>query len=123
MRYFLLLIIIIFAVSCDHTEKLELSADLETAKMLSNKYIIIDTHIDLPMRLYYGKGSMSDIMEGGNLDHKRAVEGGLDVPFMSIFVPARTEMNGAKVMADSLITLVEKLVNGFPDKFALANNG
>ena len=122
MRYFLLLIIIISAISCDHTEKQKLSADLETAKMLSHKYIIVDTHIDLPMRLYYGKGSMSDIMEGGNLDYKRAVEGGLDVPFMSIFVPARTEMNGAKVMADSLITLVEKLVNEFPDKFALAKS-
>ena len=120
MRFFALLVFLFSVVSCEMNNDQVLKADLETATKLSQEFIIVDTHIDLPMRFYYGKESMQRIMETGNLDYERAVKGGLDAPFMSIFVPARTEMNGAKKMADSLITLVEKLTNKFPDKFAIA---
>ena len=58
----------------------------------------------------------------GDFDYNRAKEGGLDAPFMSIYIPARhqQEEGASKVVADSLIDLVESITVKHPDKFALA---
>ena len=58
--------------------------------------------------------------EGGHFDYVRAKKGGLDAPFMSIYIPASLEMNGAMDLAKELIASVEKLCQDHPDKFALA---
>ncbi len=48
-------------------------------------------------------------------------EGGLDAPFMSIYIPAGyQERGGAKDFADSLIRMTERVANTWPDKFAMA---
>lgn len=121
MKFLLYLSIAVLMLSCSTTEnKQEISLDY--AKKLSQKFILIDTHIDLPMRLYMSKDSMEKVMREGNLDYLRARKGGLNAPFMSIYTPARSEFNGAKVMADSLITLVEKLQSTWPKKFAIATS-
>lgn len=44
---------------------------------------------------------------GGDFDYVRAKEGGLDAPFMSIYVPSeREQQKTAKQLADSLIDMV-----------------
>jgi membrane dipeptidase len=59
--------------------------------------------------------------DSGDFDYPRAVLGGLNAPFMSIFTPAELEeAGGSKALADSLIDLVEGLVAKSPDKFAIA---
>ncbi len=60
--------------------------------------------------------------ESGDFDYPRAREGGLDAPFMSIYVPASTQdtPGAAKKLADELIDMVEKFAKDWPDKFALA---
>ena len=59
----------------------------------------------------------------GDFDHPRSVAGGLDVPFMSIYIPAKFQTDGgAKKKADSLIDLVEGLITAHPDKFARAHS-
>ncbi|MEE8118149.1 MAG: dipeptidase, partial [Gammaproteobacteria bacterium] len=63
---------------------------------------------------------VSQATEGGDFDYPRAVAGGLNAPFMSIFTPAESEMNGAKDLADRLISMVEGIVAESPDKFAIA---
>lgn len=88
---------------------------------LAHKFIITDGHVDLPWRLTKGMENISLRTEGGDFDYIRAKEGGLDAPFMSIYVPASyQETGGAKAKADSIIDLVESLANDYPDKFALA---
>lgn len=90
------------------------------ANQLSKEILIIDTHIDLPMRL---KSKWEDISQTtkGDFDYPRAKSGGLSVPFMSIYVAARFEGKGAKAGADALIDLVNKIVENNPDKFALVD--
>jgi membrane dipeptidase len=42
----------------------------------------------------------------GDFDYKRAKEGGLTSPFMSIYIPSSVEGNNTKLLADSLINMV-----------------
>ncbi len=59
----------------------------------------------------------------GNFDYPKAKRGGLDAPFMSIYVPSAYQVSGgAKEFADSLITMVSQLPVEFPQLFGLANN-
>lgn len=90
------------------------------AEQLSKELIIIDTHIDLPGLL---QNKWEDISKtaSGDFDYPRAKAGGLDVAFMSVYVAARFENNGAKSEADSVIEIVERILKTYPDKFARAN--
>ncbi len=56
----------------------------------------------------------------GDFDYVRAKEGGLDAPFMSIFIPASYQDGRAKALADTLIDMVRGIAEAHPDKFAVA---
>ena len=97
------------------------------ADSLAHAFIITDGHVDLPYRLkednFNPETDASIIIstEKGDFDYERAKEGGLDAPFMSIYIPASyQETGGAKELADSLIDMVGSIVKAFPEKFALA---
>ena len=100
------------------------------AQRLAKRFIIVDGHIDLPYRLDRSKGKDGKLTENvnertpkGEFDYPRAVAGGLDAPFMSIYVSARyQEKGGAKAVADGLIDLVEGVIEAGPDKFARAHS-
>ena len=87
----------------------------ELADELAHKYIITDGHVDLPYRLKVQNFKLEKEYIGipietdkGDFDYKRAKKGGLDAPFMSIYIPARYQRDGgAKELADSLINMVE----------------
>ena len=88
---------------------------------LAKDSIIIDTHIDVPYRIHDAWEDVSVATDGGDFDYPRAVAGGLNAPFMSIYTPAGLEAEGrSKVVADELIDLVNRIVNESPDKFAIA---
>lgn len=93
---------------------------VKRAAELARATLIVDTHVDVPYRLYHRWEDVSSPAPGGNFDYPRAVAGGLDAPFMSIYVPSERESNGAKTLADTLISFVERMVATWPDKFALA---
>lgn len=101
-----------------------INKDIELEKRaqdLAHKFIITDGHIDIPWRLNKEMVNISERTEAGDFDYVRAKEGGLDAPFMSIYVPASYQETGrAKAKADSLIDLVVSLTKDYPDKFALA---
>lgn len=126
--YYLFTLMILFTLSCAKkkegqviTETDPKPVDLaEEAGRLSHKYIIVDGHVDLPYRLRHKMEDVSVLTEGGHFDYVRAKKGGLDAPFMSIYIPADKEMNGAMDLAKELIASVEKLCADYPDKFALA---
>ena len=91
------------------------------AKALARNSIIIDTHIDVPYRIFEEWEDVSEATEGGDFDYPRAVAGGLNAPFMSIYTPAGLEAEGrSKEVADELIDLVNRIVSDSPDKFAIA---
>lgn len=91
------------------------------AKKISKQYIITDGHIDVPYRLESEFENVAVHTAHGDFDFPRAVAGGLDAPFMSIYIPASLEKTGgSKELADKLISMVEEIVEEAPDKFSLA---
>ncbi|WP_421873549.1 dipeptidase [Marinoscillum sp.] len=98
------------------------------AKELADKFIIVDGHVDLPYRMevkgFMLKKQVEDVSieTEGNFDYPKAKAGGLDAPFMSIYIPSSYYFDGgAKEFADSLITMTMDVTTTFPDKFAPAN--
>ncbi|SEU30240.1 dipeptidase [Stigmatella erecta] len=106
--------------------------DLEArARALAQRIIIADGHVDVPYRLQETLGpdgepteDISQRTQGGDFDYPRAVEGGLDVPFMSIYIPADLQQTpgASKKLADTLIDRVEQIARKSPEKFAMAHS-
>lgn len=120
--FFILLIAVIPTFACDADAPSESDGILRArADSLAHAFIIVDGHIDVPYRLTAFDEDISQTTFGGDFDYPRAVEGGLDAPFMSIYIPAEyQESGGAAEKADSLIDMVEGFVSKWPDKFAHA---
>lgn len=94
----------------------------EKAIQLAQDNLIIDTHIDVPYRLEKDWEDVTVATERGDFDYPRAVVGGLNVPFMSIYIPANLERTeGASYqLAHKLIDSMEALAYRAPDKFDIA---
>ncbi len=94
---------------------------------LAHRFIITDGHVDLPYRLRVKNFRLDREYLGipvqtseGDFDYVRAKEGGLDAPFMSIFIPSsyQNDLPSAKALADTLIHMVKGIIDAHPDKFA-----
>lgn len=93
------------------------------AQKMAQQFIIVDTHVDVPFRMRMKWENLSGRTPDGNFDFVRAKQGGLNAPFMSIYIPADYEKRGgAKALADTLIDMVEKFARDWPGKFALARS-
>lgn len=130
-------LILAVLAACSPAKKEEAPKDISTmseeqiqayAKELADQYIIVDGHVDLPYRMEV-KGFMLrkevedvSVETEGNFDYPKSKAGGLDAPFMSIYIPSSYYFDGgAKEFADSLITMTMDVTTAFPDKFAAAN--
>lgn len=128
MRTLLYLLIATVICACNTSKRTGLS-NAEKAHQIALRTIITDGHVDLPYRLKVNNFRLEKEFLGipistseGDFDYKRAKEGGLDAPFMSIYIPSSYEDHGAKMLADSLIDMVEGIVEAHPNKFALATS-
>ena len=102
------------------TQNLEIDSTIwKKAELLCKEFIVADTHIDLPDWLY---DEWFDVTQPskGEIDYPRAIRGGLDLAFMSVYTSPSLEGTGkSKIKADSMISLVHKMVRTWPDKFVL----
>ncbi|MDF1562799.1 MAG: dipeptidase [Deltaproteobacteria bacterium] len=113
-------------------EKMQEQEPLEArAARLARELLIVDGHIDLPYRLWEGRdesGALTEDIgqrtEKGDFDLPRAEAGGLDAPFLAIYVSPKlaAEPGASKAQADALIDLVEGLVAAHPERMALARS-
>jgi len=94
---------------------------------LAHRFIITDGHVDLPYRLKVKNFRLDREYLGipiqtndGDFDYERAKQGGLDAPFMSIFIPSsyQSDLPSAKALADTLIYMIDGIIEAHPDKFA-----
>ena len=88
---------------------------------LAQDAIIVDGHVDFPSR--FAGANIDSIKNDGatNFDFARAMTGGFNAPFMSIYVSAHYQNNGtARERADELIDAMDGVVEEHPDKFQLA---
>ncbi len=96
-------------------------APSEQAVEIAHKYVIVDGHVDAPSTVADGGGDLASGEKTVDFDYERAKKGGLDAPFMSIYVSAQYEpVGGAKARADILIGLMEGVEAQYPDKFEIA---
>ncbi|MBT8108612.1 MAG: dipeptidase [Gammaproteobacteria bacterium] len=111
-------------VETDRSAAIEAPVDLAAeADRIARSSIIVDTHIDVPMRLVALQVDVSQALDAGDFDYPRALAGGLNAPFMSIYTPADYEALGkSKAAAEKLIDAVEDLVAKAPDKYAIATS-
>jgi membrane dipeptidase len=96
----------------------------EQAELIAQKYVLVDTHIDVPYRVEAGWVDVSKATDDGDFDYPRAKKGGLNLPFMSIYTPADMEKEDGDAsenyeLANHLIDSVEALAARAPDKFML----
>ncbi len=131
MLYFrsLLILALLVLVACQPTSESQ-TPTIETATALAHQYVIVDGHVDLPyrMRIHNFQLEREYLDPAGSnpeadFDFPRAKEGGLDAPFMSIYLPSRyQEFPGrSREVADSLIDMVEGLAAQYPDQVALVS--
>ncbi len=93
------------------------------ARRLAQEFIIIDGHIDAPYHILLRGADLASGENSVQFDYERARAGGLDAPFLSIYVPPEKEASGgAKAQADMLLGLVEGVVALHPDKFEIARS-
>jgi len=124
-RYLVLVTLTALLTACgtfstSTVEPLDLAAE---ARRIAESSIIVDTHIDVPMKLLEKGGDISTAIEGRDFDYPRAVAGGLNAPFMSIYTDPKLETEGgSREAAEQLIKLVEDTVKASPDKFAIATS-
>ena len=92
----------------------------ERATLITQKYLMVDTHIDVPYRLYDGWVDVTVSALDGQFDYPRAMQGGLNLPFMSIYTPAEMEKEGGSFqLANQLIDSMEAIAARAPEKFML----
>lgn len=121
------IIIIVMAaliIGCQQQTKTLTDAQMKIkANEIARKYIIVDTHQDVPYQLQKKMVDISKRMKSGEFDYPRARQGGLDVVFMAVYVPAEYEdKGGAKALAEQVIDLTEGLADTWPDKFVMAGS-
>lgn len=93
------------------------------ARTLAERALVVDTHIDVPYRLQEEYQDVTAATDGGDFDYPRARAGGLDLAFMSIYIPAELEGTGeAAALADELIDSVEAIAAAAPDRFAVVSS-
>lgn len=99
----------------------------QRAVSLARTLMIVDGHVDLPYRM--GVKNFRPTREylgipisggHGDFDYERARQGGLDVPFIAVYIPASYQEGGARAYGDRIIDMVDTIIRAHPDKFAHA---
>ena len=108
--------------ACNTTSSAQkIESNAQAAQRITQQNIIVDGHIDVPYRIQNQWVDVTKSTEDGDFDYPRALEGGLNAPFMSIYVPASLDNSAeSTALAHQLIDYVEAIVGRAPDKFALA---
>ncbi len=121
--------LLLIVAACEQPAPVEAPAEAPAvdlaaeADRIAAESIIVDGHIDVPIRIYSDPADVSEATDGGDFDYPRARAGRLNAPFMSIYTPASLEAEGTSYdVANDLIDRVEAIVAGAPDKFAIASS-
>lgn len=117
-------VLALIVAGCGTAEKdTPVSDNAALAGEIARTSIIVDGHIDVPDRVAAKWADVTQATGDGDYDYPRAVAGGLNAPFMSIYTAGELEAEGrSKAAADHLVDLVEKIVATAPDKHAIARS-
>ena len=128
---------ILFLGTCDRAPDTDAPQEMTDTELrahandLAQRFLITDGHVDLPYRLKVKNFRLDKEYLGipietdeGDFDYVRAKKGGLDAPFMSIYIPSRLQLEPGESpkLADSLITMVKGIADAHPDKFRITTS-
>ena len=106
------------AAAADQRSALEVRAG-----MLTQRLLLVDTHIDVPYRLEEKWADVTALTGDGDFDYERARRGGLNIPFMSIYTPGESEAEGSAFeLANRLIDRVEALAGRLPKRIVTVSS-
>ena len=113
---------LLFAACGQSTTDTDASVDLTAeSRRIASTSILVDTHIDAPSKLIEKAADISVAADDREFDYPRAIAGGLNAPFMSIYTDPELEAEGrSREVAEELINVVEGMVSAAPEKFAIA---
>lgn len=121
MKFVSIVLAMLFCSACVANNQQPVAS--QKAKDIAHKYIVVDGHIDVPYRLNQKWEDVTKATKGGDFDYPRAKIGGLNAPFMSIYVPASLDKSAESTkLAHKLIDYVEAIVGRAPGKFAIATS-
>lgn len=93
------------------------------AETIARRHVIADTHIDAPYRLQSDWEDLTLAADRGDFDLPRALQGGLDIAFMSIYTPPELEAEGGGFqLANRLIDSVEAMAARAPGQWTVARS-
>ena len=120
----IIIVTTVLIIGCQQQAKAFTQAEMKKkANEIAQKYIIVDTHQDVPYQLQKKMKDISKRTKSGEFDYPRARQGGLDVVFMAIYLPPEYEdKGGARDMADKIIKTTKGLAQTWPDKFVMAGS-
>ncbi|MHC4243883.1 MAG: dipeptidase [Planctomycetota bacterium] len=122
--WIIIVVMAVLIIGCQQQATALTDADLKIkANEIAQKYMIVDTHQDVPYRLVKKMEDISQRTEKGEFDYPRARQGGLDVVFMAVYVPPEyEEKGGARDFANMIIKTTKGLTQSWPDKFIMAGS-
>jgi membrane dipeptidase len=109
----------------------EATPTLAYATELAQRVLIVDGHVDLPyrMRIHNFRIQREYLDPSGSnpkadFDFPRARQGGLNAPFMSIYLPSELQAipGRSRMLADSLIDMVAGIAERYPDQVRLVGS-
>ena len=130
MRRLYLYILVLALISCNTQKEMTSKSDdpmMDKAVALSHKYIITDGHVDLPYRLRVQNFKLEREFlaipietDKGDFDYVRAKKEAWMRPLCrSIFHQVtRRKKEKQRILADTLIDMVNGIIKAHPDKFA-----
>jgi membrane dipeptidase len=124
------LFLFVLLLSINLTTFSQKKVTFEEAEKLSKELIILDAHLDFPLRIKGKKFTSSkDIAaysyesKEGDFDFVRAKKGGLDAAFMAVYLPPAIQGKGySRKMADTIIDIMDLVIKSSPDRFMAAKN-
>lgn len=124
ISWIIIVVMTLLVVGCQKHANTLTDAQMKIkANEIAQKYMIVDTHQDVPYRLIKKMEDISQRTKEGEFDYPRARQGGLDVVFMAVYVPPEYEdKGGAKAFAEKIIGLTEGFAQTWPDKFVMAGS-
>ena len=111
-----------FTMSSNALIKFDNLKQMKKAQKLAQQFIIVDGHVDIPYRLNKKWEDISVRTEKGDYDYVRSKAGGLDAPFMSIYIPSsyQSEEGASKEFGLKMIDLIDRVITEYPTHFAYA---
>jgi len=87
---------------------------MERARRLHERAIVIDTHVDTPMRMSRGELDIGKRNDRGQVDLPRMIEGGLDAIFLAVFISNELDDQHPSGKTLETIDVIYRQVNKYP---------